>query len=266
MSLWGATVITNLFGVIPKVGDYVVIWLWGGFYVSNPTLKRFFILHFVLPFILAVITLIHLVLLHLGGSTNPLGVSSGMDYLRFYPKFIIKDIFGWLVGIGGLVLFTVFWYPNALGHPDNYIRADKYITPEHIVPEWYFLPFYAILRSIPHKVLGVVAMFASIIILFFLPFLGNFKCKSDKFSKHGQFFFWAFVGNFLLLGWLGTCIVEQPFLVMSQISAVAYFMYFLVIVPTLSILEVNIVENRKWQYKKRKKIIRLGRKINYLIT
>jgi len=198
MSLWGATVISNLFGAIPVVGKTIVFWLWGGFSVDNPTLKRFFALHFLLPFILVGLSVLHLYLLHEKGSTTPLGIYSEIDYLRFYPKFIVKDIFGGLVFLVPLIIFTVFWYPNTLGHPDNYIRADALVTPKHIVPEWYFLPFYAILRSIPDKLLGVIAMFASIILLFFLPVLGKFKIKSLKFSKIGQFFFWCFVTDVFL--------------------------------------------------------------------
>jgi ubiquinol-cytochrome c reductase cytochrome b subunit len=157
--------------------------------VDNPTLKRFFVLHFLLPLVLAAMSIVHLTLLHLDGSTNPLGICSKCDYLRFYPKYVTKDIFGFLAMIGTLTIFVVFFYPNALGHPDNYVRADAAVTPKHIVPEWYFLPFYAILRSIPNKLAGVIAMFSAIIILFFLPFLGKFKVKSLKFFRVGQFFF-----------------------------------------------------------------------------
>jgi ubiquinol-cytochrome c reductase cytochrome b subunit len=146
------------------------------------------------------VSLLHLALLHVSGSTNPLGICTKINYVRFYPKFIVKDIFGFLTIIGLLSLFTVFLYPNVLGHPDNYIRADALVTPKHIVPEWYFLPFYAILRAIPDKFGGVLAMFGSILILFLLPFLGRFKAKSSKFTTISQFFFWLFIGNILLLG------------------------------------------------------------------
>jgi quinol-cytochrome oxidoreductase complex cytochrome b subunit len=189
MSLWGATVITNLFGAFPIVGKFIVNWLWGGFSVDNPTLKRFFVLHFLLPLVLIALSLLHITLLHVNGSTNPLGVCAKMDSLKFYPKYIIKDVFGFFSFVGLLSLFTVFWYPNVLGHPDNYIRANALVTPAHIVPEWYFLPFYAILRAIPDKLGGVLAMFSAILILFFLPFLGNFKAKSNKFVKLSNFFF-----------------------------------------------------------------------------
>jgi len=189
MSLWGATVITNILGAFPIIGKYIVSWLWGGFSVDNPTLKRFFVLHFLLPFTLLAISVLHLALLHISGSTNPLGVCAKMDSVRFYPKFIIKDIFGFLAIVGFLSLITVFMYPNDLGHPDNYIKADALVTPKHIVPEWYFLPFYAILRAIPDKLCGVLAMFGSILILFLLPLLGSFKSKSSKFLAVVQCFF-----------------------------------------------------------------------------
>jgi ubiquinol-cytochrome c reductase cytochrome b subunit len=237
MSLWGATVITNLFGAFPIVGKDLVIWLWGGFSVDNPTLKRFFVLHFVLPLILAGFSIMHLVLLHQQGSTNPLSICSKIDMVKFYPKFITKDIFGFITFVGCLVLFTVFWYPNVLGHPDNYIRADNLVTPKHIVPEWYFLPFYAILRSIPDKFGGVIAMFSAIIILFFLPFVGKFKCKSSKFLKVAQFFFWCFVGNLVFLGWLGACVVEPPYIIYSQLATIFYFSYFLIVLPILAYIE-----------------------------
>ena len=237
MSLWGATVITNLFGAFPIVGKDLVIWLWGGFSVDNPTLKRFFVLHFVLPLILAGFSIIHLVLLHQQGSTNPIAICSKIDMVKFYPKFITKDIFGFITFVGCLVLLTVFWYPNVLGHPDNYIRADSLVTPKHIVPEWYFLPFYAILRSIPDKFGGVIAMFAAIIILFFLPYVGTFKCKSSKFLKVAQFFFWCFVGNLIFLGWLGACVVEPPYIIYSQLATIFYFSYFLIILPILAAIE-----------------------------
>ena len=215
----------------------MVSWLWGGFSVNEPTLKRFFILHFLLPLVLIALSLIHLTLLHLNGSTNPLGICAKVDSIRFYPKYITKDIFGFFVVVGSLSLITVFFYPNWLGHPDNYIRADALVTPKHIVPEWYFLPFYAILRAIPNKLGGVLAMFAAILILFFLPFFGEFECKSSKFYSEFKFFFWLFVCNVIFLGYLGACVVEQPFIIISQLATIFYFFYFLIIIPFLSIIE-----------------------------
>ena len=237
MSLWGATVITNLFGCLPVIGSYIVTWLWGGFSVNEPTLKRFFILHFLLPLVLIALSLVHLTLLHLSGSTNPLGICAKVDSIRFYPKYITKDIFGFFLLVGSLSLITVFFYPNMLNDPENYIRADALVTPKHIVPEWYFLPFYAILRAIPNKLGGVLAMFAAILILFFLPFCGEFECKSSKLYFESQFFFWLFVCNVLLLGYLGACVVEQPFILISQLATMFYFSYFLIIIPFLSIIE-----------------------------
>ena len=172
---------------------------------------------------------LHIILLHINGSTNPLGICSKMDSVKFYPKFIIKDIFGFFTIIGFLSLITVFFYPNALGHPDNYIKANAMITPPHIVPEFYFLPFYAILRAIPNKLMGVVAMFSAILILFFLPILGSYNFKRSKFRKIIHFFFWVFVLNFLMLGWLGSCIVEEPYISISQYASIYYFFYFVIL-------------------------------------
>jgi quinol-cytochrome oxidoreductase complex cytochrome b subunit len=237
MSLWGATVITNILGAFPIVGKYVVNWLWGGFSVDNPTLKRFFVLHFLLPLVLVTITVLHLALLHISGSTNPLGICARMDSVRFYPKFIVKDILGFLGIIGFLSLMTVFMNPNVLGHPDNYIGANSLVTPKHIVPEWYFLPFYAILRAIPDKFGGVVAMFGSILILFLLPLTGRFKSKSSRFLGLVQCFFWLFVADVLLLGWLGACVVEQPYVIISQSATFFYFSYFFLFLPVLGYFE-----------------------------
>jgi ubiquinol-cytochrome c reductase cytochrome b subunit len=240
MSLWGATVITNILGAFPIIGKYIVSWLWGGFSVDNPTLKRFFVLHFLLPLSLIAISVLHLALLHVSGSTNPLGVCAKMDSVRFYPKFIVKDLFGFLGIIGFLSLMTVFMYPNVLGHPDNYIRADALVTPKHIVPEWYFLPFYAILRAIPDKFGGVIAMFGSILILFLLPILGRFKSKSSKFLAVVQYCFWFFVGDIFLLGWLGACVVEQPYVIISQCATFFYFSYFFIVLPFLGYIEQEL--------------------------
>ena len=243
MSLWAATVITNLVGAFPIIGKYIVAWLWGGFSVDNPTLKRFFVLHFLLPFVLIALSILHLVILHVNGSTNPLGIGNKMDFVRFYPKYIIKDLFGFFSIIGFLALFTVFLYPNVLGHPDNYIRADSLITPKHIVPEWYFLPFYAILRAIPDKLGGVLAMFASILILFLAPFLSRFKSKSSKWVKVIQFLYWCFITDVILLGLLGSCIVEEPYVIVSQLASIFYFSYFLIIMPFFSFIDKKLIND-----------------------
>ena len=191
MSFWGATVITNLFSAIPLLGQHLVYLLWGGFSVDNPTLNRFFSLHFFLPFAIAGISLLHLILLHQTGSNNPLGIKlkNKNTYIGFYPYFYVKDLFGVLILL--LVFFIfVFFYPNLLGHPDNYIKANALVTPAHIVPEWYFLPFYAILRSIPHKLLGVIAMFSSLLILLLLPYINTSKIRSTTFRPIFKQFYW----------------------------------------------------------------------------
>lgn len=239
MSLWGATVISNLFGSIPIIGSYIVIWLWGGFSVSDPTLKRFFILHFLLPLVLIALSGVHILLLHQNGSNNPFGCCSKIDNIRFYPKFISKDIFGFFLIVGLLSLITVFWFPNWLGDPDNYIKANPLVTPVKIVPEWYFLIFYAILRAIPNKLGGVIAMFLAIKILFWLPFFGNFKCNSPKMVELTQLLFWCFIINVILLVFLGACVVEQPYIIISQISSIFYFSYFLFIIPLLNTIELK---------------------------
>ena len=235
MSLWGATVITNLFGTIPIIGNDLVILLWGGFSVDGPTLKRFFILHFLIPFIMLVVLVLHILYLHKRGSSNPLGVDS-IDIVTFYPKFVIKDIFGFIVFYGFALIFLIFYYPNLLGHPDNYIMANAIVTPKHITPEWYFEPFYAILRSIPNKLGGVIVMGLAILVLAYLPLL-DFNITTTKFSTISQFFFWFFVGNFICLGWLGMCPIEDPFILCSRIATFFYFSYFLIILPFIAYIE-----------------------------
>jgi quinol-cytochrome oxidoreductase complex cytochrome b subunit len=189
MSLWGATVITNLATAIPLVGQKAAYWLWGGHCVANATLVRFFTLHFLLPFLMLGVTMLHLVLLHEHGSTNPLGLEDDYDFIPFYPYFLLKDIFGFLIFLF-IFSFLVFFEPNFLGHPDNYIRANSLVTPAHIVPEWYFLPFYAILRAVPSKLGGVVAMVASIGILFVLPKIdkGNYLIKRQFFNYENEIY------------------------------------------------------------------------------
>jgi ubiquinol-cytochrome c reductase cytochrome b subunit len=236
MSFWGATVITNLFSAIPVVGPSIVDWLWGGFCVDNATLNRFFSLHFVLPFAIAGLVIVHLALLHKDGSNNPLGIDSSSDKISFYPYFYVKDLFSLMCFV---VFFSIilFYYPNTLGHPDNYIPADPMVTPAHIVPEWYFLPFYAILRSIPDKLGGVVAMGGAIVILLFLPFINTSKVRSSTFRPIYRFVFWFLFADFLLLGWIGQEVVEEPFVMVGQIGTIFYFICFLVFIPLVGILE-----------------------------
>jgi ubiquinol-cytochrome c reductase cytochrome b subunit len=198
MSFWGATVITNLFSAIPFIGDSIVGWLWGGFSVSNATLNRFFSLHYLVPFLIVGLVLVHLSLLHKDGSNNPLGINTNPDTISFYPYFYVKDLFSFLILVLFFSFFVVF-YPNVLGHADNYIPANPLVTPPHIVPEWYFLPFYAILRSIPDKLGGVVAMISAILILLLLPIINTSKIRSSKFRPIFGIAYWFLVSDFLLL-------------------------------------------------------------------
>ncbi len=236
MSLWGATVITNLVSAVPLVGDYLVTWLWGGFSVDNATLNRFFSFHYLFPFIIAALSLIHLALLHQDGSGNPLGIESSVDKISMYPYFIIKDFLGTALFILFFALF-VYFYPNLLGHPDNYIEANPMVTPAHIVPEWYFLPFYAILRSIPHKLGGVLAMVSAIVILALLPWLHSTEIRSSRFRPLYRFFYYTIVICCLILGWIGGMSVEEPYVIIGQLTSMYYFFYFIVLLPSLGKLE-----------------------------
>nr|YP_011017734.1 apocytochrome b [Heterosiphonia pulchra]WQF69557.1 apocytochrome b [Heterosiphonia pulchra] len=242
MSLWGATVITNLVSAIPKIGNYIVTWLWGGFSVDNATLNRFFSLHYLLPFIIIGASVIHIILLHQDGSNNPLGIESTNDKIFFYPYFIWKDFLSLCFF---LILFFVFvyFYPNLLGHSDNYIEANPMVTPTHIVPEWYFLPFYAILRSIPHKLGGVIAMLLSIVILGLLPWIHSTEIKSSRFRPIYRVFYWSLLSCCLLLGWIGGMPVEDPYILIGQFLSIYYFFYFLVLLPILGKIEFQLLKN-----------------------
>jgi len=242
MSLWGATVITNLMSAIPWVGQDIVEFLWGGFSVNNATLNRFFSLHFVLPFVLAALALMHLIALHdSAGSGNPLGVSGNYDRLPFAPYFLFKDLITIFLFIIVLSLF-VFFMPNVLGDSENYVMANPMQTPPAIVPEWYLLPFYAILRSIPNKLLGVIAMFSAILILLVMPYTDLSRSRGIQFRPLSKIAFYVFVANFLILMQLGAKHVESPFIEFGQISTVLYFSHFLIIVPLISLLENSLVE------------------------
>ena len=242
MSLWGATVITNLMSAIPWVGQDIVEFIWGGFSVNNATLNRFFALHFVLPFILAALALMHLIALHdSAGSGNPLGVSANPDRLPFAPYFIFKDLITIFIFMLVLSIF-VFYMPNVLGDSENYVMANPMQTPPAIVPEWYLLPFYAILRSIPNKLLGVIAMFSAILILLVMPFTDLSRSRGIQFRPLSKIAFFIFVGNFLVLMQLGAKHVESPFIEFGQISTVLYFAHFLIIVPVISLLENSLTE------------------------
>jgi len=242
MSLWGATVITNLMSAIPWVGQDIVEFLWGGFSVNNATLNRFFALHFVLPFVLAALALMHLIALHdSAGSGNPLGVSGNYDRLPFAPYFIFKDLITIFLFIVVLSIF-VFFMPNVLGDSENYVMANPMQTPPAIVPEWYLLPFYAILRSIPNKLLGVIAMFSAILIILTMPFTDIGRSRGLQFRPLSKIFFYIFVANFLILMQLGAKHVESPFIEFGQISTVLYFAHFLVIVPIVSLIENTLID------------------------
>lgn len=235
MSYWGATVITNLFSAIPLVGEKLVTWLWGGFSVDNPTLNRFFSLHYLLPFIIVGLVLLHIAALHTHGSNNPKGIDikSPKDTIPFHPYYTIKDFFGF--GIYFLIFaFFIFYAPNYLGHPDNYTPANPLVTPPHIVPEWYFLPFYAILRAVPSKLGGVTLMFSSIFVLFVLPWLDRSSVRSANYRPLYRIAFWFFIIDCLVLGYVGSQPPEEPFLTISRIAASYYFFHFLILIPLIA--------------------------------
>lgn len=242
MSLWGATVITNLMSAIPWIGQDIVEFIWGGFSVNNATLNRFFALHFLLPFVLAALVIMHLIAMHdTVGSGNPLGISGNYDRLPFAPYFVFKDLVTVFIFFIVLSVF-VFFMPNALGDSENYVMANPMQTPPAIVPEWYLLPFYAILRSIPNKLLGVIAMFAAILALMVMPITDLSKLRGVQFRPLSKIAFYIFVANFLVLMQLGAKHVETPFIEFGQISTVLYFAHFFVIVPVVSIIENSLVE------------------------
>jgi len=242
MSLWGATVITNLVSAIPWIGQDIVEFIWGGFSVNNATLNRFFALHYLLPFILVALVLMHLIALHdTAGSSNPLGVSGNYDRITFAPYYLFKDLITIFIFIFVLSSF-VFFMPNVLGDSENYIMANPMQTPAAIVPEWYLLPFYAILRSIPNKLLGVIAMFAAILAIMLLPITDLGRSKGFQFRPLSKFVFFSFVANFLILMKLGACHVEEPFITLGQVSTLFYFSWFVVILPIVSVLENSLLD------------------------
>nr|AAL65937.1 cytochrome b [Mitrephanes olivaceus] len=241
MSFWGATVITNLFSAIPYIGQTLVEWAWGGFSVDNPTLTRFFALHFVLPFMIAGLTLIHLTFLHETGSNNPLGISSDCDKIPFHPYFSTKDIVGFIMMLLPLMTLALF-SPNILGDPENFTPANPLVTPPHIKPEWYFLFAYAILRSIPNKLGGVLALAASVLVLFLAPFLHMSKQRTMTFRPLSQLLFWTLVANLLILTWIGSQPVEHPFIVIGQLASLSYFTILLILFPVIGTLENKLLK------------------------
>nr|AAS93010.1 cytochrome b [Formica pratensis]AAS93012.1 cytochrome b [Formica pratensis] len=225
MSFWGATVITNLVSTIPYIGNLMVQWIWGGFSINNATLNRFYSIHFILPFIIMMMVMLHLFFLHTTGSSNPLGINSNLYKIPFHIYFSIKDIMGFMIFLFFFWLINIE-YPYIFSDPDNFIPANPMVTPIHIQPEWYFLFAYAILRSIPNKLGGVIALLSSIIILYFLPLI-NVKLNSFTFYPINQIMYWIFSNTFILLTWAGSQVIEYPFIIITQIMSYIYFMYFM---------------------------------------
>nr|YP_010873303.1 cytochrome b [Betta coccina]WGV34523.1 cytochrome b [Betta coccina] len=236
MSFWGATVITNLLSATPYMGDTLVQWIWGGFSVDSPTLTRFFAFHFILPFIIAAATVIHLLFLHDTGSNNPVGLSPNVDKITFHPYFSYKDILGFTTFLLALISLSLF-LPNLLGDPDNFTPANPLVTPPHIKPEWYFLFAYAILRSIPNKLGGVLALLASILVLMLVPFLHTSKRRSLTNRPISQLLFWLLIADVAILTWIGGMPVETPYVIIGQAASLIYFLLFLVFMPAAGIFE-----------------------------
>nr|AIG52967.1 cytochrome b [Ctenotus inornatus]AIG52981.1 cytochrome b [Ctenotus inornatus]AIG52991.1 cytochrome b [Ctenotus inornatus]AIG53034.1 cytochrome b [Ctenotus inornatus]AIG53035.1 cytochrome b [Ctenotus inornatus] len=242
MSFWGATVITNLLSAIPYIGTSLVEWIWGGFSVDNATLTRFFTFHFLLPFAIMGASMLHLLFLHETGSNNPTGLTSNTDKIPFHPYYSYKDLLGATLFLMVLLLLALFT-PNLLGDPENFTPANPLVTPPHIKPEWYFLFAYAILRSIPNKLGGVLALLFSILILMFVPALHTSKQRGNAFRPFSQALFWALVSNIIILTWIGGQPVEDPFIIIGQIASTTYFIIFLILMPAVAKMENSLM---KW--------------------
>nr|ACR40501.1 cytochrome b [Astyanax sp. 1 CPOG-2009] len=240
MSFWGATVITNLLSAVPYMGDALVQWIWGGFSVDNATLTRFFAFHFLLPFVIIAATLLHALFLHETGSNNPAGLNSDSDKISFHPYFSYKDLLGFMIMLTALTSLALF-SPNLLGDPENFTPANPLVTPPHIKPEWYFLFAYAILRSIPNKLGGVLALLFSILVLMLVPLLHTSKQQGLTFRPLTQFLFWALVADVLILTWIGGMPVEHPFIIIGQIASALYSMLFLILNPLAGLVENKIL-------------------------
>jgi ubiquinol-cytochrome c reductase cytochrome b subunit len=244
MSFWGATVITSMVTILPK-GQLIAEWIWGGYVIKEPTLRRFFVIHYLLPFIIAALSLVHLALLHKEGSNNPIGSDFDGDNVPFYPYFVLKDLFAFSVFLA-LFGYFIFFNPEYLNHPDNYVRANPLKTPLHVVPEWYFLPFYAILRGIPHKTGGILAMFGSIVVLLTIPFTNTSIIRNTTYRPIFKLFFWLFVVDCGILLWVGAMDIKyKRYLFISQIATIYYYLFFLVILPVCGKVELFILKNIK---------------------
>lgn len=241
MSLWGRTVITNMLSAIPWIGQDFVEFVWGGFSVNNATLNRFFSLHYLLPFLLAALAIMHLMTLHTHGSSNPMGYSSNSEKLAMHPYFIFKDLVTVLAFFLALSLI-IFYLPNVMGHSDNYIPANPMQTPPSIVPEWYLLPYYAILRSIPNKLLGVIRMLASLLILLLMPVLDTCRIRGSQFRPLMRSMFWVFTAIFFLLMFIGSQHAEEPYITIGAIATALYFGWFLILVPIVGIIENTLID------------------------
>nr|APB02955.1 cytochrome b [Amolops chunganensis] len=241
MSFWGATVITNLLSAAPYIGSDLVRWIWGGFSVDSATLTRFFMMHFILPFLIAAASVVHLIFLHQTGSSNPTGMSSDLDKVPFHPYFSLKDLLGFSIVLGALTTLSTL-APNLLGDPDNFTPANPLVTPPHIKPEWYFLFAYAILRSIPNKLGGVLALLLSVSILFIMPLVHTSKLRSLMFRPFAKPLFWTLVATTAILTWIGGQPVEDPFIIIGQIASGLYFVIFVLLVPSLGLLENKLLK------------------------